>query len=88
MKDNRRSGGGKVVTENWDTLVFLWEGSPSVTSLPFGQKSAEGYDDDTVVGEIEDGVSGENEGGVDGGNEEGDDVGIEGCENEDEGVKH
>ena len=46
VKENRRSGGGKVITENWDTLVFLWEGSPPVTSLPFGHRSAELYEDD------------------------------------------
>ena len=44
VKENQRSGGGKVVTENWDTLVFLWEGCPSVTSLPYGQRSAEDLD--------------------------------------------
>lgn len=41
VKENRRSGGGKVVTENWDKLIFLWDGSPSVIRLPFGKKSAE-----------------------------------------------
>ena len=46
VKENRRSGGGKVITENWDTLVFLWEGSRSVTSFPFGHRSAELYEDD------------------------------------------
>lgn len=40
VKENRRSGGGKVTTENWDVLVFLWEGCPSVTSLPFAQCSS------------------------------------------------
>ena len=39
VKENRRSGGGKVITENSDVLVFLWEGCPSVTSLPFAQCS-------------------------------------------------
>ena len=46
VKENRRSGGGKVVTDNWETLVFLWEGSPSVKSLPYGQSSADSLENE------------------------------------------
>ena len=37
---------GKVITENWQTLVFLLEGSPAVTSLPYGQSSALSFDEE------------------------------------------
>lgn len=56
-KKNTRSGAGRVETENWETLVFLWDGSPAVDSLPHGKRSAdpdsEGDNDDENIEENE-----------------------------------
>ena len=54
VKDNQRSGGGKVVTENWDTLVFLLEGSPSVTSLSSSVKNSKVATGSEETNEIDD----------------------------------
>ena len=54
LKHNTRSGAGKVITDNWDTLDVFWEGSPAVTSLPFGQGSSQINEDFSETDDPED----------------------------------
>ena len=33
VNEGRRSGSGKLIIENWDYLIFIWGGCPSVTQV-------------------------------------------------------
>jgi len=46
VTDGRRSGSGKIVCENWDTLKLLWGSSPSTTSIT---NAVESFSEDTNV---------------------------------------
>ena len=39
VNEGRRSGSGKLIIENWDYLIFIWGGCPSVTQVNGSMKS-------------------------------------------------
>ena len=49
----RRSGAGRIIMENYDKLVLIYGGAPSVEPLAFGSDTASGthIDDDNNDGE-------------------------------------
>lgn len=46
VTEGRRSGGGKLVYDNWDKLKTLWGRSPAVTTLTNSISSFESYSQD------------------------------------------
>ncbi|KAL9952960.1 hypothetical protein ACROYT_G040293 [Oculina patagonica] len=40
VNENTRSGSGRIITTNWDTLTKIWGGSPAVSKIPNAITSA------------------------------------------------